>query len=433
MTNRTDNFNRADSTTSLGTPSDSGSAWTTYQSTLGILSNTAYDVAHSVYGVAGLQSSISDCAVQVTCSAQGNMSCAARLADKSNFLTAGGDGSGNLSIYKIVAASFTQLASGTATQAAGDVFKFTVNGTALELFLNSVSKLTAASNVGQTNTIHGIFDFLSASARFDDFSITALGGGLTATGITVGTPVVGTSTISQKQALAATGIATGVPALGTPTIGAAVNALTATGFATSIPVIGSPTVKQKQAFSATGIATQKPVIGTSTISQKQVLSASGIATGIPILGIPILNAAATALTATGIATPTPVLDTPTLDNFPSAVIRGAPVWWRSRYDEEEEEEKPDVVNEIGIIEEAPHETPTEPEAIARSVPLRQEPRISAAAYSTIEARVRNAMAPELVAMRDERVKRRIFEREMEVQVKRRAKRMRDDEEVLLLS
>ena len=259
------------------------------------------------------------------------------------------------------------------------------------------------------------------------------GGGPTALSIVVGTPVLGTATLKQIQAIAATGIATSKPVLGTPTIGAAVNALAATGFATSIPVIGSPTVKQKQAFSATGIATQKPVIGTSTISQKQVLSASGIATSIPILGIPILNAAATALTATGIATPTPVLDTPTLDNFPSAVIRGAPVWWRSRYDEEEEEEKPDVVNEIGIIEEAPHETPTEPEAIARSVPLRQEPRISAAAYSAIEARVRDAMAPELAAMRDERVKRRIFEREMEVQVKRRAKRMRDDEEVLLLS
>ena len=180
MTNRTDNFNRADSTTSLGTPSDSGSAWTTYQSTLGILSNTAYDVTHSLYGVAGLESSISDCAVQVTCTAQGNMSCSARITDKNNFLTGGGDGSGNLSIYKIVSGGFTQLGSASATQAAGDVFKFTVNGTALELFLNGVSKVTASSNVGQTNTIHGIFDFLSASARFDDFSITALGGGFTA-------------------------------------------------------------------------------------------------------------------------------------------------------------------------------------------------------------------------------------------------------------
>ena len=218
MTNRTDNFNRADSTTSLGTPSDSGSAWVTYQSTLGILSNTAYDVAHSVYGVAGLQSSISDCAVQVKCSAQGNMSCAARIADGSNFLTGGGDGSGNLSIYKIVAAAFTQLASGTATQAAGDVFKFTVNGTALELFLNGVSKLTASSNVGQTNTIHGIFDFLSAAARFDDFSITALAGG-------------GVSVTPGSGALTLTGQAPSISASQNHYVIAGSGALTLTGYA----------------------------------------------------------------------------------------------------------------------------------------------------------------------------------------------------------
>src|SRR5438552_14788054 len=116
MTNRTDNFNRADSTTALGTPSDGGSDWIAINGTWGISSNQGYKVATDANSQrAVLESSVSNVDVQATLagnatSGGGGLVC--RLADVNNLIVAA-IGANNLvaNIFKIVAGSATQLGS----------------------------------------------------------------------------------------------------------------------------------------------------------------------------------------------------------------------------------------------------------------------------------------------------------------------------------
>src|SRR4051812_42221595 len=62
---RSDTFTRADSASSLGTPSDGGSAWAT-SDTWGISTNRAYNAGADAQSTAVLESSKSDVLVQAT-------------------------------------------------------------------------------------------------------------------------------------------------------------------------------------------------------------------------------------------------------------------------------------------------------------------------------------------------------------------------------
>ena len=219
------------------------------------------------------------------------------------------------------------------------------------------------------------------------------GGGLVANNIATGSPVLGSATLKQTHALSAVSLATGSPVLGAPSLSRNLDQLT-----------------------AARLATPSPVLGTPSVGQKNVLAASSLATGSPVLGTPTFGTNVYPLTATGIVIGSPSLGKPDIGPLPSAVYRGAPVWWKGwPYDEDEEEEKEDVINEIGIV--PTNETITETEAIARAVPLN--------VYEAIESRVRAQMSGEIQEM--------VIEREIVKQVKRRVKRMREDEEILLLS
>src|SRR5688500_3275217 len=127
MTNRTDNFNRADTTNGIGTPSDAGSAWSQLSGTWGISSNRAYESANTGQAVCVLEASASNVEVQVTLvTLNVDPGLIARAADDSNYILLAVGTNGFL-LYKKVSGSFTQLDSYVGTISAGAVIKLRVD------------------------------------------------------------------------------------------------------------------------------------------------------------------------------------------------------------------------------------------------------------------------------------------------------------------
>lgn len=177
MTDRTDNFNRADSSSSLGTPSDGGSAWTAHVGTWGINSNQAYCSSVTSLACASVESSISDCEVQATLAVVGSAAgLVARLADSNNYILADEIAS-TVRLFKNVAGSFTSLGSYSGTTANGDVIKWRGSGSSHTVYQNGVSRITATDSAGSSNTKHGIRTHNDTTMRIDDFSATALAAG----------------------------------------------------------------------------------------------------------------------------------------------------------------------------------------------------------------------------------------------------------------
>lgn len=179
MTDRVDNFNRADSASSLGTPSDGGSAWVPNSGAWGISGNAGYNPGSTAQGTAILEASISDADVQVTLSTIGATSdsgiCCRSSDDSNNIVTAANVVSTFYKAFKRVAGSFTQLGSTyTATPVSGDVVRCNANGSNLTIYVNAVSRITATDSFNSTATKHGLRANADILTRFDTFSITAL-------------------------------------------------------------------------------------------------------------------------------------------------------------------------------------------------------------------------------------------------------------------
>lgn len=172
MSNRSDNFNRADTTNAIGTPSDGGSAWVQSAGTWGISTNTGYESGGlSQQNIAVLESSLSDVDVQVTVSTLGSDNgLVARFLDTAHYLLFIYTAGTGYRMFKDVG-GFTQLGStASGTGANGDVYKFSVNGSSLTGYVNGVSKITATDSAGSTNTQHGLRAFADSVVRFDNFS-----------------------------------------------------------------------------------------------------------------------------------------------------------------------------------------------------------------------------------------------------------------------
>lgn len=176
MTDRTDDFNRADSTTSIGSPSDGGSAWVIHGGTWGISSNQGYRVDSGTYAFVSLETSVADGDVQVTCAATSNpyMGPACRITSDQNWVgVLTGDASNQILFYKRVAGSYTQLGSTySGAVAAGDVMKLSFSGSSYTIYQNGVSRITATDSSHNTVTKHGLLvnSGTSSGDRFEDFS-----------------------------------------------------------------------------------------------------------------------------------------------------------------------------------------------------------------------------------------------------------------------
>jgi hypothetical protein len=169
-----DDFNRADSNTTLG------GSWTALGGSVwGIASNQAYNVSGSGHVCVVHDSGTADVEIETTFTTfENSMAICFRVTDNDNFLMAYYD-SGVIYIYKRESGGFASLASASESRSHGDVWKVVANGTAIGVFHNGVSAVSTTSSFNLTATKHGLETASITSARFDAFSITDLGGGPT--------------------------------------------------------------------------------------------------------------------------------------------------------------------------------------------------------------------------------------------------------------
>ncbi len=179
--NRADNFNRTTTPPSMGTPSDSGSGWTTLSGSYGCGHDgtSGRDVAfcHS-QGSITLDCGATDhagSAVMVNRNDQAGI--IVRAADDSNYYLFNVQPDGTSQLYKKVSGSFTQLASGSGTVVAGDTIFLQVVGSALTAQVNGGTVATATDSDLTTGTFCGLRSGGSDAVFYDDFAITDLSGG----------------------------------------------------------------------------------------------------------------------------------------------------------------------------------------------------------------------------------------------------------------
>jgi len=175
-----DSFNRADSTTTLGS-TDGGTlslrAWVMYgAATYGIAGNTAYN-ATGGEGVAAVETSDADVTITVpltvgVSAANPDMAVVFRLVDASNFLYAQVNG-GGLQVGKKVGNIFANLGSPYSfTPVDGTIYtvKVVTVGSSIEVFLDGVSRVAFNDTTHQTATKHGLRLFESTD-RADSFEV----------------------------------------------------------------------------------------------------------------------------------------------------------------------------------------------------------------------------------------------------------------------
>jgi hypothetical protein len=161
---------------------------------------------------------------------------------------------------------------------------------------------------------------------------------LTATGVSSGTPTVGTPALTQSHTLVATGVATDTPTVGSPELTSAPaetpgyawepgswvegswaegswgeetepTALTADSVSAGTPTVGQPALTQSHTLTATGVDAGTPTVGSPALGQEHTLAATGVASGTPTVGQPALTQSHT-LVATGIDAGTPTVGSP---------------------------------------------------------------------------------------------------------------------------
>lgn len=177
MTTRTDTFNRSDSTTTLGTPSDGGGAWSALNGTWGISTNRAYDNGSNYdYHSAVLDAASASVNMQWTFQTWAQFGGAVlRASDASNYLLYIGDNVTD-KIYTKIAGAYTEQTGGSATPANGDVYRFQATAANdIRVYKNGVSICSVTTSQFSTNTKHGLQQFRNgATSYFDDLTITDL-------------------------------------------------------------------------------------------------------------------------------------------------------------------------------------------------------------------------------------------------------------------
>lgn len=113
---------------------------------------------------------------------------------------------------------------------------------------------------------------------------------LSASGLDAGAPVLGSPALQQNHVLAALGLDIGAPELGTPTLTESVNyALEALGLTIGAPELGQPALSQNHVLEALGLTIGTPELGSPVMAQVHILTADAILIGAPELGSPTLT------------------------------------------------------------------------------------------------------------------------------------------------
>jgi hypothetical protein len=161
----TEDFNGADAT-SLG------GAWTDVQGSIGRNTNQGYiGVAGAGYTISRQEASTAEVRVQFTVKVHATEEAIIfRLQDASNHWSAT-NFSGNLTLFKRVAGTYSSVASGAHTTAANDVLVLVTQGDSIRFLANGTIKASANSQTHtNTATKHGI-GLSGATARVDDFRL----------------------------------------------------------------------------------------------------------------------------------------------------------------------------------------------------------------------------------------------------------------------
>lgn len=174
MANRSDNFNRADSTTALGAASDGGGSWTAHGTSVwGISSNRAYGVSGG-QGVATLEASTGEVQADAVIPVVGtDYGMVIRLNDNDNYWLLALFATLWV-IYRKESGGFNNVGQANVTLANGDTVRFEGSGTAIKAYQNGVQKISVTSSFNQAMTKHGLRSNGDSTARWDDFVITDL-------------------------------------------------------------------------------------------------------------------------------------------------------------------------------------------------------------------------------------------------------------------
>lgn len=184
----TDNFNRADSATSLGFTSTGAVAWQPISGTWGIVNNKAY-VANGVTGsicLAAVETGLSDCTVSVKIAQKSGTTLIAGLYLRGSgvndhyVLEMGAGATGTTSLYKKVGGgAYTVIGSiANTTFLAGDVMTAVMSGNNITVKKNGTTLFSVTDSAHATKTMHGLYNLQSGGggAAFgihqDDFSAT---------------------------------------------------------------------------------------------------------------------------------------------------------------------------------------------------------------------------------------------------------------------
>lgn len=195
-----DSFNRADSTTNLGsTNSGVVQAWVQNSGTWGIQTNRAYISAAgaSIATIAGA-ADFEGLDVEVDVWASGDAWLVFRFSDTSNYLRWGGTVAGFATFEVVSGGATTRTDISSVTLAVADELKVRCTGSVIELYVNDAIALIVTETTNQTNTRVGLRTSTTAP-RFDNFTynfsngpqtfnVTRSVNGVTATHV-AGTPV----------------------------------------------------------------------------------------------------------------------------------------------------------------------------------------------------------------------------------------------------
>lgn len=174
----TDNFDRADSTTGLGT-AVTGQNWSSHAGTWGISGNKAYTVVDwsvTCLNVTGSANSKVSADISVNAS-NDNGGIVARLSDPSNFFLFNFQSTDQkLYLYKYVGGSATSLQSVPLTLASGTTHNFAVvaYGSQIKCYVDGVLYITVNDTFNATNTWQGFRQTSSTMQYFDNFKVESL-------------------------------------------------------------------------------------------------------------------------------------------------------------------------------------------------------------------------------------------------------------------
>lgn len=165
-----DNFNRANSTTTLGSAS-TGQAWTAIRGTWGVTSNAAYNVTHADDDVVLINAGTGKNDQRVTC----KVTPAAGLIVRSDSTQANcymwyiSNGGGTL--YKRVSGSYNNIGTVSGTINPGDTCEMQIAGTAITIRVNGLQIYSGTDSTITTGTYSGMRSAGDGGAIWDDFNL----------------------------------------------------------------------------------------------------------------------------------------------------------------------------------------------------------------------------------------------------------------------